>query len=188
VIQWLNKCLNENQKPTGVRLPFSNKFTTPGGPSGNQSTTYSPYKAYGGTEDHMGVSGNSLKYSTSVNIEKYKPYQPIDPNTLSATNTNPLTFSKTLGGTGTLGGTQYTADFEKAGDTFTNFNKVSTLSNIYEGSKENLDFTNRSATSLNPLTTHKTHVAGNEFTSTSSIDISAYSRGIQPIKYQDPNK
>lgn len=130
----------------------------------------------------MGVSGNSLKYSTSVNVEKHRPYQPIDQTTLTGTNLN---FSRTLG---TLGGTQHTADFERAGDTFTNFNKVSTLSNMYEGIKENVDYTNRTTTSNAPLTTNKTFLAGNEFTSTSSIDISAHHRLIQPIKYQDPNK
>jgi hypothetical protein len=120
VINWLNKCLNENQRPTGVRLPFTNKFQ--GATTSNPS--YSPYKAYSEVEPGL-AGGNSMKYSTSINVDKYKP---MGSNNLEAgfsgTSTNPLSFSKTLG---TFGGTmskeQYnTADFDKE-----SFNKVSTL-------------------------------------------------------------
>jgi chromosome segregation ATPase len=189
MIRYLNQCLNESQKPSGVRMPFTNKYA---GGTTTQSG-YSPYKAYGGGDGDFGTSvGGSLKYSTSVNVDKYKQYSNnMESNNFSGTGTTPLTFSKTLGGT--LGGTNFsdkaamTADFER--DNMNNFNKVSTLSNMYDGVKENVDYTNRSMTSMNPLTTHKTHnITGNEFTSTSSIDISAYGRNIQPIKYHDPNK
>lgn len=62
---------------------------------------------------------------------------------------------------------------------------VSTFNN----NKENFDFNNTGRTTESHQTKYGTYknFSQNEFTSTSSIDMSAYGRAIQPIKYKDPN-
>ena len=52
-----------------------------------------------------------------------------------------------------------------------------------------MDFTNTGRSVESQQTKFGTYknYSQNEFTSTSSIDMSAYSRAIAPIKYKDPN-
>ena len=64
MIQWLNKSLNETQKPVGPRIPFSTSRYTP--------STTSPYKQYPDDER------NSVRYSTTLNMDKYSKYQTDD--------------------------------------------------------------------------------------------------------------
>jgi hypothetical protein len=165
VINYLNNCLNQHQKPNGARIPFTNKFSAGTSASG---MTYSPYKAYA-TENDMATS---MKYSTSINLDKYKQYT-------QGENNAPMSYSKTLGNTFNEKG--QTAEFDHG------YNKGTSLSGVYDNSKENLDYSNRSIHTGTPLTTYKTQHGGNDFGST-SMDGGSHARNIQPIKYHDPHK
>jgi len=72
VIQWLNKSLNETQRPTGPRAPLGN--TTRFNPAST-----SPYRPGGTGGDDFGAGlGASGRYSTTFNADKYNKYQTED--------------------------------------------------------------------------------------------------------------
>ena len=73
MIQWLNKNLNETQKPLGPRGTAS---TT------NRYAPVSPYKQY---PDDNQAPGTSFKYANTINLDKYSKYDDYNSNQMGGT-------------------------------------------------------------------------------------------------------
>ena len=170
MIQWLNKSLNEGQKPTGARIPFSTtKFTA--------TSTTSPYKQY---PDE--IPQNSMRYSTTLNLDKYNKYQTDDYSPGYAAGGNTFGGAKSMANAG-------------GDNNFLNMlgNKSIDLGGTPVVNKENYDLGNKSidyrtrSISKNMYSTTGVNDFG---ASTTSADFGGYSgaRTIQPIRYQDPKK
>lgn len=168
MIQWLNKSLNETQKPAGPRVPFSTSRYTP--------ATTSPYKQY--PDDGR----DSVRYSTTLNMDKYNKYQTDDYS------------GYTPGAANTFGAKTVASP----GDNFLNMLGTKSI-DLGRGdqsdhlNKENYDFGNKSVDYRNRSVTKNMYSTSpvNDFGATgTSADFGGYNgtRTIQPIRYQDPKR
>lgn len=97
MIQWLNKSLNETQRPTGPRAPLGN--TTRFNPA--STSPYRPGGLGSTTEDNSGYGlGASGRYSTTFNADKYNKYQTEDYPGYTGAGTTSFGLNKTYGNAG----------------------------------------------------------------------------------------